>query len=168
VAAVIVVATVLGGRPLPEVALLLIPGIPLVFGGQLWVIFVLNARMPRVSGGWRARMSSQMKVQRNPRTFFFPGLSKPAGYGLLCAFLLGWLAAMTAFPSLAQGSPTTGTPGCPWALEDHGTITCVSHATYERAGVAGERFAAGVIMGFFVVHFGVVTSEIVRRREKVV
>ena len=27
-----------------------------------------------------------------------------------------------------------------------------------------ERFAAGVIMGFFLIHFGVVASEIVRRR----
>jgi hypothetical protein len=30
-----------------------------------------------------------------------------------------------------------------------------------------ERFAAGVIMGFFIVHFGVTTSEIVRRRGSV-
>jgi hypothetical protein len=74
---------------------------------------------------------------------------------------------MTAFPALAQGSPTSGTPGCAWALEDHGTITCVSHATYQRAGAAVERFAAGVIMGFFIVHFGVTTSEIVRRRGSV-
>lgn len=164
VAAVIVVATVISGRPLSGIGLLLIPGIPLVFGGQLWVILVLNARMPRLSGGWRARMSAQMKVQRNPRTFLFSGLSKQAAYGLLGAFFLGWLAAMTAFPALSQGSPTTGTPGCPWALEDHGTVTCVSHNTYQRAGAAGERLAAGVIVGFFVIHFGVLTSEIARRR----
>jgi hypothetical protein len=105
-----------------------------------------------------------MNVQRNPPTFFFFGLPKQPAYGLLFAFFLGWLAAMTAFPSLSEGSPTTGTPGCPWALEDHGTITCVSHATYQRAGAAAERFAAGVTMGFFVVHFGVMASEIVRRR----
>jgi hypothetical protein len=166
VAAVIVVATVLGGR-LPEVALLLIPGIPLLVVGQLWAILVMKARMPSVSGGWRTRMSTQMRGQINPRTFFFPGLPKQAAYGVLDVFFLGWPAAMTAFPSLSQGSPTTGTPGCPWPLEDHGTVTCVSHATYQRAGAASERFAAGVIMGFFVIHFGVATSEMVRRRGNV-
>jgi hypothetical protein len=107
-----------------------------------------------------------MRVQSNPRTFFFPGLPKQAAYGLFGVVFLGWLAAVTAFPALSAGSPMTGlpAPGCPWALEDHGTITCVSHAAYQRAGAAGERFAAGVIMGFFVVHFGVMASEIVRRR----
>ncbi len=109
-------------------------------------------------------MSAQMRLQINPRTFFFPGLPKQAAYGLLGVFFLAWLAAMTAIPSLSEGNPTTGTPGCPWALEDHGTVTCVSHATYERAGAAGERFAGGVLLGFFVIHFGVVTSEIARRR----
>ena len=168
VAAVVVLATGLGGRPLPGIGLLLIPGIPLLFGGQLWMILVMQARMPRVSGGWRAKMSAQMKVQRNPRTFFFPGLPKQAAYGLLGVLFLAWLAAMTAaIPASSQGSPTSGMPGCPWPLEDHGTITCVSHAAYLQAGAAVERFAAGVIMGFFVIHFGVVTSEIVRRRGSV-
>ncbi len=168
VAAVVVLATGLGGRPLPGIGLLLIPGIPLLFGGQLWMILVMQARMPRVSGGWRAKMSAQMKVQRNPRTFFFPGLPKQAAYGLLGVLFLAWLAAMTAaIPASSQGSPTSGMPGCPWPLEDHGTITCVSHAAYLQAGAAVERFAAGVIMGFFVIHFGVVTSEIARRRGSV-
>jgi hypothetical protein len=167
VAAVIVLATVVGGRPLPGIGLLLIPGIPLLFGGQLWMILVMQARTPRVSGGWRAKMYAQMKVQRNPRKFLFPGLPKYAAYGLLCGAYLGMLAAITAFPSLSQGSPTSGTTGWPWPLEDHGAVTCVSHATYLRAGAAGERFAAGIIMGFFIVHCGAAASEIVRRRGSV-
>ena len=169
VAAVIVVVTVVGGRPLPGVDLLLIPGIPLLGAGQVWAILVGRARMANANGGWRAKMSTQMKAQGNPRTFFFPWLPKQAAYGLPAAFFLGggWLAAMTAFPALSQGSPTGGTPGCPWALEDHGTVNCVSHVTYERAGAAGERFAAGIIMGFFIVHCGAAASEIVRRRGSV-
>ncbi len=130
VAAVIVLATVVGGRPLPGIGLLLIPGISLLFGGQLWMILVMQARTPRVSGDWRARMSAQMKVQRNPRTFFFPGLPKYGAYGLLGAAFLAWLAAMTAIPASSQGSPMSGTPGCPWPLEDHGAVTCVSHDAY--------------------------------------
>ena len=39
-AAVVVVATVLGAKPLPGIGLLIIPGIPLLVIGQLWSILV--------------------------------------------------------------------------------------------------------------------------------
>ena len=74
---------------------------------------------------------------------------------------------MTAIPASCRGGPTSGMPGCPWPLEDHGAVTCGSHAAYLQAGAAVERFAAGVIMGFFVVHFAVAASEVVRRRGSV-
>jgi hypothetical protein len=71
------------------------------------------------------------------------------------------------FPVPISGQPHERNARLSWALDDHDTISCVSHATYQRAGAAGERFAAGVITAFFVVHFGVATSEIVRRRGSV-
>lgn len=162
IAGVVAVVTVLGVRLAGSEALL-IPGIPLALGGQFWAIAVLNARMPKAVGGWRLRIRTARKQQRDLRTVFFGALPKHAVYGLTAIFYLAWLAAITAFPALSLGNPTQGTPGCPWALVSHGAVTCVSHARYESAAVAGERLAASVLLGFFTVHFGVLTGELLRR-----
>jgi hypothetical protein len=107
-------------------------------------------------------MSAQ--AQRNPRLFLFPDLPKAVGYGLTGVFVAAWLAAMTA--PMNYGRPVAGMMmmGCPWPLNDHGVITCVSHATYNRAGAADERFVCGILLFFFALHFGVIASEILRRR----
>jgi uncharacterized protein DUF2510 len=163
IAAVVIALTVVEDRPVGGVGLLLLPGIPLVFAGQLWAIGLINARRPRPPGGWRTRMRAQVQMQMNPRAFFFPTLPKATAYGVMGLFFLGWLSATTAFPALSAGNPTRGGPGCPWALDDHGRVTCVSHARYEHAGAAGERVAAGVLMGFFVIHAAVAADDLRRR-----
>jgi hypothetical protein len=109
-------------------------------------------------------MSAQMRIQMNPRKFFFSSLPAAWAYGFVALLFLGWLAGMTAFPALSHGNPGHGTPACPWPLDNHGSITCVSHSTYERASAAGEPLAAGVVMGFFALHTGVAADDIVRRR----
>lgn len=109
-------------------------------------------------------MTAQMRNQMNPRKFFFSSLPKAPAYGFMAVFFLGWLAGMTAFPALSQGNPGHGTPECPWPLDNHGAVSCVSHSTYDRAGAAGERLAAGVFIGFFAIHIGVAVDDIVRRR----
>jgi hypothetical protein len=161
--AVVVAIAVLGKQAIPSAAVLLLPAIPAVFVGQLWVIAVLTSRMPKPAGGWRVRMSAQMQARRNWRTMWLGGLPKAGQYLVMGSFAVGWVAAMTAFPSLSKGNPTDGSPGCPWALENHGSVTCVSHSEYQRAQMGGQRLAAGVMMGFFAIHFGVATSEVRRR-----
>jgi len=46
---------------------------------------------------------------------------------------------------------------------NHGFVTCVSNARYQDAGAAGERFASGILMFFFGMHFGIAYNELVRR-----
>jgi hypothetical protein len=106
------------------------------------------------------------RSHRNLRALFFPGLSKQAGYAFVAAFGLAWLAAMiAAIPWFPRGGPGDPIPGCRWTLDNHGAITCVSHATYLHAGAAVQRFAAGIVAGFSSIHLGAVTSELGRRRD---
>jgi hypothetical protein len=160
----VVIFTLVAQRPVGGIGLVFGVGFPLIFPGQFWVIGLLNARRPKAAGGWRARLSAQMRVQRNPLTFFFGGLPKSLALVFGGLFLAGWLAAAVSAPTLMQGSPAGGTTTCPWLLSNHSVITCVSHATYQRAGAAEERFAAGVVMGFLGVHCGVLLGEVYRRR----
>lgn len=166
VATVVLAVTVVGGRPIPHAGLLLVPAIPLLFAGQAWSIALINARRAKPSGSLRDRMAAQWSAQRNPRTLFFPDLPLRAAYGLYGAFVVGWVAGMTAFPSLSRGVPSPGSPVCRWPLDNHGLFTCVSHAVYLQVSAAGERLAAGVMLGFFAVHFGVATSEAILRRRQ--
>jgi hypothetical protein len=164
VAGVVALLALARGRAIPGVGALLIVGAPLLAGGQVWVIGLLAVRVPRTSGRRWAMTVADWRTRQNPRTVLFAGLPAPAAYGIIAVLFLAWLAAMTAFPALSQGGPTHGTPGCSWVLESHGAITCVSHTSYLRAGAAVQRFAAGVLACFYVMHFGVLTSELVRRR----
>lgn len=164
IAAVIVAFTLVAQRSVPNVAPLLILGVPLLVVGQLWAIRIIGARMPERSRGFRERLAAQWRAQRNPKAFFFPDLPAPAAHAVTAIFFLAWLAAVTAISSLGTGDPSPGSPGCPWPLDSHGVITCVSHAAYLRAGAASERGFAGVLLGFFVIHFGVAQSEVIRRR----
>jgi hypothetical protein len=160
----VVVDALVGGGPVQDIAFALIPGVPLLAVGQLWTIGLINARFPRARRNWRERKSAQMQVWTNPRAVLFPSFPKWAAYGLFVVIVAGWLAALTAFSALTQGDPVGATRTCPWPLDDHGAITCVSHTRYEQVGVAGERFAGGILFCFFVLHFGVLASEVIRRR----
>lgn len=161
---VTVAAILLVGRPIGGLQPLLIPAIPLLIVGQLWAIFLLRARFPRPTGGFRERMRSSMAMQRKTMRYFFQGLPTRFGTLLIGLFVLLWLAGVTAFPSLAQGGPAAARPGCAWPLENHGAVTCVTRAKYVQAGASAERFAASVLSAFYVVHFGVAAGELRRRR----
>jgi hypothetical protein len=86
-------------------------------------------------------------------------------YALTILGALGWLAAMTTFPVLTPGGTNGGTPGCPYQLSNHGSLSCVSLTTYQHVGAAEERSAAGMFLFFFAFHFVVAWGELVRRRE---
>jgi hypothetical protein len=153
-------------RPVPSgVVVLLIPGIPTLAVGQLWAIGVLQARTPKVSGGWLARVRRQSNLQRNPRRYLFGGLSAAQGYGLVGVIGAAWVIAVTAaIGSFSNGSAVRGAAGCRWALENHGVMRCVSHATSQHTMAAAQRFASGILCVFFAIHFGVAAGELRRRR----
>jgi hypothetical protein len=157
----LVLYTVATGRAVSGVGLLVVPAIPALIFGQFWVIAVVTGRVPKPTGGWRIRMK---KRQRGSFNLLFGGLSTLTVYVLMALFFLGWLAGVTAFASSPAGNPTRGHAGCPYALNEHGSIECVSRSTYERARTQGQRGAAGVMSGFFVFHFGASASELNRRR----
>jgi hypothetical protein len=151
-------------RPVNGLALLLVPGIPILVVGQVWVIVVQNARSPKATGPWRERMRTSVSTPGEQWGRLFGGLPKTLRAGVVAGFFIGWLAAMTAFPSLSDGGPAPATPTCPWPLSNHGVITnCVSHIAYLQAGATVQRLAAGVLAGFFVFHFGAALSEVLRR-----
>jgi hypothetical protein len=143
------VLALLTGAPVHGVALLLVPAVPLLVVGQLWMISVLLAR-----GESRRSMST-----------LFPGLP-PKVRPLLAAGLgTAWVMAMLAFPSLSKGSPAIPAPECRWPLQNHGVVTCVSEDIYLRAGAAKQRFMASILMGFFLAHSALALSEVLRRSE---
>jgi hypothetical protein len=156
IAAVVAVTSVVRERPASGLALLLVPGIPTLAAGQLWAIAVLRARNPTRARGWRSRRRrSRLTGYRHRTRFLFGDLDARIVAGLVTGFVVGWLLAMTSFFFLTDGGPDGSRPGCPYALTSHGSITCVSQETYERAGAAEQRLASGVFLSFFCLHIGV-------------
>lgn len=162
--AVVVIATdLLTDQPVSGLDLLLVPAVPLLAAGQVWAIIVVNARGPRIRGTWRTRMATASASRRGQLVRFFGGLPEGARVGLVVLFVLAWLSAITAFPAISNGGPVASTPNCPWPLSNHGDLTCVTHDAYLHAGASLQRFAAGILAGFFLMHFGVAMSEVLRR-----
>lgn len=160
------VTALIRDKPLHGVAVLLVPAIPTLAVGQLWAIALINARTRRRTGGWRDRMRASQAMSLNPRGFFFGDLPSRFARPLLTLAFLGWLSAMTAFPALANGGPAgAGGGGCPYRLDNHGSYTCVSRQTYEHAGAGEQRFASGIMLGFFAIHSGAALGGLPRRRQ---
>ena len=158
-----VLFTLVTGHAAAAAGVLLIPAVPALAFGQVWAIVVMNARRPPRGAGWRGRTTA-WRGAFNPRVFLFGGLAKRVGYVLMVLLFVGWLAGVTAFASSSGGNPTRGHAGCPYALNQHGSIECVSRATYERTQTALQRGVAGILGFFFVFHFGVASGELNRRR----
>lgn len=152
-AAAVAVAALIREQPAPHAAWLLIPGIPLVAVGQLWMITVIRSRMPPRSGRSCSRQSS-LPSSLSPRRFFFGSLGARPASVLFAAAIGGWLLAVTAFPTLANGGPGGHSATCAYVLSNHGRRTCVSRSAYQRAGAAEQRFAAGILLGFLCLQCG--------------
>jgi len=163
VAVVVILTDLLTNQPVTGLDLILVPAIPLLAVGQVWTIIVVNARGPLIRGTWRTRMATSSAFRGDQLVRFFGGLPQRARVGLFVTFGLAWLSAMTAFPAITNGGPAPPTPKCPWPLSNHGDVTCVSQAAYLHAGASLQRFTAGILAGFFLMHFGVAMSEVLRR-----
>lgn len=151
-------------KPLDGVAVLLVPAIPTLAVGQLWAIALITSRTSERPGGWRDRMRAGQATMGNPRAFFFGDLPWRFGGPLLGLAFLGWLSAMTAFPALSHGGPAGAGDGCPYRLSSHGSYTCVSLKTYEHAGAGEQRFASGILLGFFAIQTGAALGGLHRRK----
>jgi hypothetical protein len=147
-------------KPLSWAGVLLVPAVPALAVGQVWTIAQINARLPS-SGRWRERIRMQRSM--SPRAFFFGDLSRRVAGPLLGIAFAGWLSAMTALPS--QGATAASAPGCPYRLDDHGPTTCVSKRTYEHVGAGEQRFASGILLGFFAIHTGAALGGLRFRRD---
>jgi hypothetical protein len=144
---------------------LLLPGIPALALGQAWAIAVLGARNPQmVRRGFLSR-GVRAPSGVSGRRFFFGALATRQAIALLAIAALGWVSAITAFPGLTHGGPDGASPGCPYRLNNHGSIMCASRAAYEHAGASSQRFASGIFAFFFAIQFGTAASELVRRRD---
>lgn len=163
-ALIVAIAALVRDKPLHAADLLVIPAIPVLVAGQLWVLALMGNRTPRVVGNSRGRTAANLANQMNPRRLFFGALPDWAAYSLLGVAFLGWFLAMTCIGGISSGGPTSPTAGCPYRLNDHGTYTCVSERSYNHAGASTQRFASGILLGFFTVHTGVALSELRRRR----
>jgi hypothetical protein len=163
VTASIVIHALVWNRPLSGAMLLLTVGIPLLAFGQVWMIVTQYARRSRRVRDGLIRRSDRLGLTGEKPTFF-GGLSRRETIVVYVAFVAAWLAGMTAVPSISNGNPTAPTTGCPWPLVNHGVQTCVSYSKYLAAGVGLQRFAVGVLLGFYLIHAASSLSEIRLRR----
>ena len=165
-AAAVAIAALARGRPAPAAPLLLVLGGPLLAAGQLWAIGLMRARQPRRTAGRRASvdLASLAPWSRVTRTWMFGDLRASLVAVVIACASGGWLLAVTTFPALSSGGPAEARPGCPYALSNHGAVTCVTRRAYERAGAAEQRFAAGILLGFYSAHAGAVLGTFDRFR----
>lgn len=167
-ASAIIVAALIRQRPTPGLTALLIPAIPTILLGQVWMIGLMTARQSPRPHGWRVRTRQgwgrQISSFRSPIKFFFGDLPPAIAGPILSLAVLGWLSAMTAFPSIARGGPAGSGDGCAYRLSNHGTFSCVSRHVFEQAGAGVQRFAAGILLSFFCLHTGAALGNLRERR----
>ena len=148
----------LRAKPIHGVGVLLVPAIPVLIVGQLWAIAVIGGGRTRRPLTWQGRSLN------NARSFFFKSLPRKIATPLLCLAFLGWLSAMTAAVTTAPWGPASPGDGCAYRLGNHGSYKCVSHAEYDRTAAGVQRFASGILLGFFTLHTGAALGEVHRRR----
>ena len=146
----LVLASYVRHRPVDGLALLLVPAVPVLITGQLWAIVYLRRRRSPGSKLWE----------------LLGGLGKGVAVALIVLAAGGWLAAFTTGAAgLSNGGTDGGSAGCPYRLRQHTEVSCVSRAEYLRAGAAEQRFAGGVLLGFFSMHAAAALAGAVRHRK---
>jgi hypothetical protein len=155
VAGLVAVVALIRQRPVPGLGVLLAFGIPLMIVGQVWTVSIMSRRRPHRSDRWLDDVIAS-SARRSPRAMFFGDLERVPATVLLWSAGIGWLLGMSAFPFLINGGPDGSRTDCAYVLSNHGSITCVSRRTYERAGAAEQRLAGGILTSFYCVHIGAV------------
>jgi hypothetical protein len=157
-AATVVTSALVRDRPIEGLSWAFLPLVPAVAAGQLWMLGQMMLRQQdgrSVVRRTRFSISVHSTGEFSPgkqRTFFFGDLYPALAYLLLACAIAGWLASLSA--NVRTGNPVAGQAGCPYPLNNHGSITCVTRALYQHAGASQQRFAAGIAFGFFSIHLG--------------
>ena len=154
VAALIVLLALVRGEPIDGTMFLLVPTVPMLIVGQLWMVVLAQARWSQYAGTWQERLRGGLVESSSPRRLFFGDLQWKLAGPLLVMALLGWLSGITAFPSMTDGTPAGAGDNCEYRLEKRGTFKCVTQDAYERAGASQQRLVAGVLLAFFSLHSG--------------
>ena len=152
VAVTLIAASLILGRPMGGVALLLGPGILLLVVGQVAAIVVMRARRPSRTG---RRFSSdpgrRRSISGDLRSSFGPlDRRVTTAVGALC--VIGFLSFITGIIFTFHGGPAGSGGGCAYRLEGHGIYTCVTKSAYDLAGAAQQRMVAGIFLFFYAMH----------------
>ena len=163
VAAVVFVVSVIVERPLPGIIYLLIPGVPLLAIGQIRVAG-LHLRQRSTRDGWLERSTEQRRIRSEERAALIGRLAPRTQRAVRIANVVGLIALATSFIFLLAGDPTQGQGGCPYGLNDHGDITCISQFYYDVIGAASDRLVASVFLLFLSNQYLYLAREAVRDR----
>lgn len=162
----IAVAALVRHRPLPGAGLLLLVAIPILVIGQVCAISAVAATLPPTD---RARPPFRVLRPRrrgSSRALFFGSLPPAVGHAFGALAVAGWLLAMTVWIGIDHASRAPATAGCPYRLSNHGSYACVTEARYESAGAGVQRFAAGILSGFFALQCGSALNTVALRRQR--
>jgi hypothetical protein len=153
VAVTLIAASLILGRPIGGVALLLGPGVLLLIVGQVAAIVVIRARRPSPTGRrFSSDRARRRSISGDLRLSFGPLDRRVTGMvGALC--VIGFLSFITGIIFTFHGGPAGPGGGCAYRLQAHGIYTCVSKTTYDLAGAAQQRMVAGIFLFFYAMHF---------------
>lgn len=153
VAVALITATLILGRPLGGVSLLLGPGVLLLIVGQVCAIVVIRARRPPRTRRRRLPDPSRGRSISGDLSRYYGPLDRriTRAVGALC--VIGFLSFITGIFFTFHGSPAGSGGGCAYRLSAHGIDTCVSKTAYELAGAALQRMVAGIFLFFYAMHF---------------
>lgn len=163
VAAIVLITSLAINRRIPAAIVLLVLGVPVLAAGQLWAILTLGG--PGLPRSGRRRRRAKFPSPDSALAFFrrVPAVVTAL---LIAGMVFGWVAVLSSFGPLGGGQPERGGPKCPYELNDHGSVTCVSKSTFDQAVVAGQRAAAGVFLGLFSFQCVAIWSDVGRRQRR--
>lgn len=150
--AIVAIASFAARCPIPGLAFAAIPGVPLLVVGQLWCIVV------------QQRRRSVGSISTVTKFLWSGDLSGRERRILDACWFAAALIAGTSLLWLRDGGPTDATSACRWPLQNHSTITCVSHQRYLSTGAAVQRGSVATFGAFFVVHYRIALGELRRWR----
>ena len=153
VALALIAATLVLGRPLVGVSLLLGPGILLLVVGQVCAIVAMRARRPPRAGRRYPRDARRLRSIGQDLSGYFGPLDQRVTRVVATLCVIGFLSFITGIFFTFHGSPAGSGGGCAYRLSGHGSYTCVSKTAYELAGAALQRMVAGIFLFFYAMHF---------------
>ena len=153
IAVTLIAASLIIGRPIGGVALLLGPGVLLLIVGQVATIVVMRARRPSRTGRRSSSgLGRRRSISGDLRSYFGP-LDRRVTRAVGVLSVIGFLSFITGIIFTFHGAPAGSDGGCAYRLQGHGIYTCVSETTYELAGAALQRMVAGIFLFFYAMHF---------------